>query len=265
MLKKNFFSKKISLTRLCFLILALCLLAWIYLRLASAGMSYEWQWNRVWRQFGHWTEAGFKSGPLCEGLLLTIGITISSIPISFFAGLALALMRLSPWQVCEKISLVHICVFRNTPLLLQLFFIYFLVAPLFNLSPFNSALLALCAFEGAYVAEILRAAILDVPRTQWEAALGLGFGLSQSFIMIILPQAIRIALPALINQGVSLLKDTSLVSAIAVADLTMRAQAVVAETFLAFEVWLLVGVIYIALSLCIALPGLFLEKRNFRK
>lgn len=262
MLKKNFFSKKISFARLLFLASVICLIVWIYLRLASTGMSYEWQWNRIWRQFGLWTDAGFKAGPLCDGLLLTIGITLLSIPVSFIAGLALALMRLSPWQACEKISLVHICVFRNTPLLLQLFFIYFLVAPLFNLSPFNSALLALCAFEGAYVAEILRTAILDVPRTQWEAALSLGFGLFQSFRLIILPQAIRISMPALINQGVSLLKDTTLVSAIAVADLTMRAQAVVAETFLAFEVWLLVGVIYIALSLCISLPGLFLEKRN---
>lgn len=226
------------------------------------GFYYEWQWNRVWRHFGSYGPNGFEPGPLCKGLLVTVKITVVGTFLAVCFGLVAMFFRLSPWPLCIWTSRLYISIWRGTPLLLQLFFSYFLISPLLPFSPVWIAILTLAAFEGAYLAEIFRAAILAVPVTQWEAALSLGYSIPQGFRLIILPQALAYAQPALVNQAISILKDSSLVSAIAVADLTMQSQAIIAETFLAFEVWLLAGFIYIVLAITIALPGLWLENRR---
>lgn len=244
------------------LLLALAALGAVYWHLAAQGMAYEWQWNRVWRHVGRWTAHGFVAGPLLEGLCMTLGIAAAGFCLSTALGLAAAVGRLSPWPFCRFAAGAYVELLRNTPLLLQLFFVYFLLSPLLALGPFGSAVLALGAFEGAYMAELFRAGLLSVPRAQWEAALSLGFGLGQALRLVILPQAARNMLPPLTSQIVTLIKDTSLVSAIAVADLTLRAQAIIAETFLAFEVWLLVAAIYLALTLCASVPGWLLERRR---
>lgn len=244
------------------LLLALVALGAVYWHLAGQGMTYEWQWNRVWRHFGRWTAHGFEAGPLLEGLCMTLGIAAAGFCLSTALGLAAAVGRLSPWPFCRLAAGAYVQLLRNTPLLLQLFFVYFLLSPLLALGPFGSAVLALGAFEGAYMAELFRAGLLSVPRAQWEAALSLGFDLGQALRLVILPQAARNMLPPLTSQIVTLIKDTSLVSAIAVADLTLRAQAIIAETFLAFEVWLLVAAIYLALTLCASVPGWLLEHRR---
>lgn len=251
-----------TLRPLLWIILAAAVIFWAWERLAFLGMDYEWQWNRAWRQLVVSTPNGLKAGPLLDGVLLTIGIAVLGMISSTLLGLVLACMRLSTCRAWQSFARIYINIFRNTPLLLQLFFVYFLIAPLFSLGPFASAILALGAFEGAYMAELFRAGLLSAPREQWEAALSLGFNLRQTFFFAILPQAFRNSLPAFTNQAVAVIKDTSLVSAIAVADLTMRAQAIIAETFLAFEIWLIVGAIYLLLALCVSLPGLWLEKRQ---
>lgn len=248
-----------KLCRLAFYVVIPLLAAWIYYKLANLGFDYEWQWNRAWRQFGRWTKEGFSPGPLCDGILFTLGICALGLVFSAITGFMAAIFRLSPWKGCALLARIYVETIRSTPLLLQLYFVYFLIAPLFSLDSFWSAVLALSLFEGAYLCEIFRSAILSVSKTQWEAALSLGFSLRQTLFEVILPQALRNALPALSNQAISLIKDTSLVGAIAVADLTMRAQAVVAETFLAFEIWLLVALVYMALSLFISLPALARE------
>lgn len=228
----------------------------------DAGIAYDWQWRRLWRYFGHTGASGFIAGPLLKGVWLTIAITCAGLILSMASGLFFAALRLSPWSACSTIARLYVAIWRNTPLLLQLFMAYFLVSPILKLSPFWTAALALGLFEGAYLAEIFRAGILSVHRNQWEAALSLGFGLGSAFFLFILPQALRNVLPALSSQAISLLKDTSLVSAIAVADITLQSQAIVAESFLAFEVWLLAGAIYLALSLFISLPAIWLERHK---
>ncbi|MDE5832467.1 MAG: amino acid ABC transporter permease [Desulfovibrio sp.] len=248
------------LRRILFAVCAAGFAIWAYSRLAETGFEYEWQWNRAWRQFGRLTADGFVPGPLCDGLLFTTGVTFAGALVSVVCGLVSAIFTLSPWPLCARFARLYTGLFRNTPLLIQLFFVYFLISPLFNLDAFWSAVLTLGAFEGAYLCELFRASLLAVSRTQWEASLSLGFSLSQTLFLVILPQAFRLALPAFSNQLIALLKDTSLVSAIALADLTMRAQAVVAETFLAFEVWLIAALFYLMLSLFISLPFLMLEK-----
>lgn len=239
--------------------LAIICLTW---RLATLGLSYEWQWNRAWRHLGHWGAGGFVPGPLLKGAALTAGLTVAGILLSIVLGLGVAILRIGPWPGCAFLAKAYVSLWRNTPLLLQLFFTYILIAPLLDIGPVSTAVLALGTFEGAYMAEIFRGGILSVPRGQWEAALSLGFGPFQVLAKVIFPQALANSRSALANQGIAALKDSSLVSAIAVADLTMRSQVIVAETFLAFEIWLLAGAIYLLMSLCIALPALWLERRS---
>lgn len=234
----------------------------VYFYLARLGFDYEWHWNRAWRHFGSWAGGSFKPGPLFEGLVMTIAIAASGIFFSSVLGLVICVMRLGPWPLCQWLAKCHIALIRNTPFLLQLFFVYFLLSPILHFGPLTMAILALSIFESAYTAELFRAAFLSVSRTQWEAALSLGFSPGKSLFHVILPQAFRNALPAITNQAITIIKDTSLVSAIAVADLTLRAQAIVAETFLAFEIWLLAGMIYLLLAFCVSIPGLILERRQ---
>lgn len=236
----------------------LSLICWHWL--GNMDVAYSWHWNRVWRYLGRFDQNGLVAGPLLKGVAITIGITFYGLIISLASGLFFAALRLSPWIVCVICAKIYVAIWRNTPLLLQLFITYFLIAPLLGLSPFFAAAISLGFFEGAYFAEILRSGILGIHKNQWEAGLSLGFSLSQTFLLLILPQAFRRTLPAMVNQTVALLKDSSLTSAIAVADLTLQSQAVVSETFLAFEVWLLAGGIYLILALFFAIPGLWLEK-----
>lgn len=258
---KNRCLKKI-LKRLGSLLCLLLAMTFAWKMLGNAGISYDWHWHRIWRYFGHVGPDGFVAGPLLSGIWLTIAITAVGLVLSLLLGLATAWLRLSPWPVCVMAARGYVALWRNTPLLLQLFMAYFLLSPLIHTNPFWTAALALGLFEGAYFAEIFRAGILGVHRNQWEAGLSLGLGLWQTFFLVVLPQATRSTLPALTNQAIALLKDSSLVSAIAVADLTMQSQAIVAESFLAFEVWLAAGVIYLALALILALPSLWLERHN---
>lgn len=251
--------------RLALFAIILFSLYWAYAHLAAAGFQYEWQWARVWRHFGRWGQAGFEAGPLCRGLILTVSITAAGTVLAVAGGMLVCLARLSPWPCAIWLARMFISLWRGTPLLLQLFFAYFLISPLLDLGPFWIATLTLGLFESAYLAEIFRAGILSVPQQQWEAGLSLGFAPLQVFRLAILPQVLANIQPALVNQCIAVLKDSSLVSAIAVADLTMRSQAIIAETFLVFEIWLLAGAIYLVLALFIALPGLWIEhKRQWR-
>ena len=227
----------------------------------AQGVGYDWQWYRVWRYLGRWTDGAFVPGPLLDGLGMTNRIALSGLVLAVGAGLGAALLRLSPWTLGRGLAHAYIGCLRNTPLLLQLFFVYFLIAPMIGVGPFGAAVLALGLFEGAYMAELFRAGLQSVPRAQWEAGISLGLGAWGTLRLVVLPQAVRRILPPLTSQLVSLIKDTSLVSAIAVTDLTMQAQVVIADTFLAFEIWLIVAALYLLLTLCVAVPARWLERR----
>ena len=121
--------------------------------------------------------------------------------------------------------------------------------------------MALSLFEGAYASEIFRAGIVSVHRGQWEAAFSIGLNNYQTYRLIILPQALRRILPPLTSQAVSLIKDSALVSTIAIYDLTMRAQTIIAETFLVFEIWFTVAAIYLTITLALSATVFYMEKR----
>jgi polar amino acid transport system permease protein len=227
----------------------------------TAKLGYNWQWYRVPQYLLTHEDGQWITGPLIDGLMVTFEITAASLVLAFIFGLTSALGRLSDSYVARIVSRFYLELIRNTPLLVQLFFIYFVVAPIFDLSRFVSAVLALSLFEGAYASEIFRAGIVSIHKGQWEAAHSLGLSTLDTYRRIILPQALRRILPPLTSQAISLVKDSALVSTIAVYDLTMRGREIISETFLAFEIWFTIAAIYLVITVCLSLVVSWMEKR----
>ena len=241
----------------------LVLLGYMFSR-GLENLGYNWQWYQIPQFIFRATDQGLAPGPLLYGLGITLKISAISLLLAFAIGLLIALLRLSGLPMGRFIARCYLEVVRNTPLLIQIFFIYFVLGPVLGLDRFPAAVLALSLFEGAYVSEILRSGILSVDLGQIEAASSLGLKRYQIFRLIILPQAIRTILPPLTSQAISLIKDSALVSTIAIYDLTMQAQALISETFLTFEIWFTVAILYLVITVTLSFFVAFLEKR-FRR
>ncbi|MDO8947362.1 MAG: amino acid ABC transporter permease [Desulfocapsaceae bacterium] len=209
-------------------------------------------------------ERRFVIGPLLQGLKVTLQISAVSMILSFWVGLVTALLRLSSSTVARSVARVYLEVSRNTPLLIQLFFIYFVMGPILGIDRFFAAVLALSLFEGAYVSEIIRSGIISIQRGQWEAAFSIGLNRWSTYRLIILPQALRRILPPLTNQAISLIKDSSLISVIAIYDLTMQAQALISETFFTFELWFVVALMYLVITMLLSCCVTLLENKMKR-
>lgn len=224
-------------------------------------LGYNWQWYRVPRYLYTISEGHLLAGPLLKGLLVTLKVSAIALILSSLFGLVTAICRLSGSFTARAVARVYLETIRNTPLLVQLFFIYFVFAPMVDLSRFASAVLALSLFEGAYASEIIRAGILSVSRSQWEAAGSIGLNRYRTYRHVVLPQALRHMTPPLVSQAVSLIKDSALVSTIAIYDLTMKGQEIIAETYLVFELWFTIAAIYLTLTLTLSLATRTMEKR----
>ncbi len=241
-------------------LLVIAALTWLMAR-GTERLGYNWQWYRVPQYIFSFENGHFVAGPLLQGLMVTLRITAASLVLSFVLGLATSLLRLSNSLVARGLARGYLECIRNTPLLVQIFFIYFVLAPVLDISRFASAVLALSLFEGAYASEIFRAGIVSIHRGQWEAAHSLGLTPFHSYRYIILPQAIRRILPPLTNQAVSLVKDSALVSTIAIYDLTMQGRAIIAETYLTFELWFTIAAIYLLVTASLSLVVNTMESR----
>jgi polar amino acid transport system permease protein len=238
----------------------MAVLVWLLAR-GTERLGYTWQWYRIPRYLFTIQEGRFMPGPLLYGLGMTLRISGLSLILAFLFGLTTAVFRLSHSFAARMVARVYLELIRNTPLLVQLFFLYFVLAPVLDIQAFASAVLALSLFEGAYTSEILRAGILSLHRGQWEAAYSLGMTPVQTYRHIILPQAIRRILPPLASQAISLIKDSALVSTIAIFDLTMQGRAIVSGTFLTFEIWFTIAAIYLVLTISLSMLVHVLEKR----
>ena len=233
---------------------------WVVIR-GAENQGYFWQWYRVPRYLFSFKNGEFTSGPILQGLKITLHITWMSLILTYIIGLVTALLRLSDSLGARLISRVYMETARNTPLLVQLYFIYFVVAPILNIDRLVAAVLALSFFEGAYASEIYRAGIVSIHKGQWEAAYSLGLSTFNTYKNIILPQAIRRVLPPLTSQAISLIKDSSLVSVLAVYEMTMQANAIVDETFLVFEVYFTIAVIYLVITVLLSQIVSLMERR----
>jgi polar amino acid transport system permease protein len=241
-------------------ILVIAAITWLMVS-STEQLGYHWQWYRVPQYLYTIKDGHFVSGPLIAGLMVTLRIAGVGLLLAFVFGLVTALLRLSNSLVGRVISRGYLEVIRNTPLLVQLFFIYFVLSPVFNIGAFTSAVLALSLFEGAYASEIFRAGIVSIHQGQWEAAFSIGLNTRHTYRFIILPQAVRRIIPPLTSQAVSLIKDSALVSTIAIYDLTMRGQTIIAETFLVFEIWFTIAAMYLIITLILSLTVFYMEKR----
>ena len=240
--------------------LFLGVLGWVVLRGAQA-MGYNWQWFRVPRYLWRNINGEIVWGPLMKGLMVTLNISAIALVLSLAIGLLLALLRLSPSVVGRGFARVYLEVIRNTPLLVQVLIFYFIIAHILGIPRFWAGVLCLAFYEGAFAAEIIRGSIIAVRRGQWEAARALGLRPFDVYRDIILPQAVPLMLPPLAGVLVNLVKHSAIVSVIAVFDLTTEGRTIVADTFMAFEIWLTVAALYLIITLSLSLLVLGLERR----
>jgi len=197
---------------------------------------------------------------ILAGLVTTVEISIMSILCGTVIGIAGALAKTSSKTILVALANVYVEWIRNTPLHIQILFIYFGLGIFFDISPIIASVAALSIFSGAYITEIIRAGIQAVPKGQTEAALSIGMTDLQIMFLVVMPQAIRKILPPLAGQFITLIKDSSLVSVIAMTDLTYVAKNIVTNTFRAFEVWLAIAVFYFVLSFVLSLAVRRLER-----
>lgn len=200
---------------------------------------------------------------LMEGLQVTLYIFGIAIVLGFIIGLIVALLRLAPFKILNWIAKIFVDAIRGTPFIVQLFFIYFGLNSLgfFSLDNTTAGIVTVAINAGAYFSEIIRAGIQSIDKGQTEAARSLGLNSTQTMRHIILPQAFRRMLPTITNQAIISLKDTSLLSVIGVADLTQEGRIQASATFDAFNVYLILGIIYFVVIYLLSMLASFVERK----
>ncbi len=216
-------------------------------------MNYQFDWAVVTSgKYFEW---------LVSGVVVTVKISVVSIALSFLLGLVIAVMRMSRFRPVYWFAHGYLEFFRNTPLLVQIFFWYFgsykvlpdAVNQWLNAQGFEfaAAVIALTIYTSAFIAEDIRSGVRSIPKEQMEAARSAGFSYVRSMFYIILPQAVRLTIPPLINQFLNLTKNSSLAMTIGVAELMYQARQVESYTFKGFEAFSAATVVYVGLSFAI--------------
>ncbi|MFY0408650.1 amino acid ABC transporter permease [Solicola sp. PLA-1-18] len=210
-----------------------------------------------------WALIQSSIGPMLGGLIKgTIPLTLVTFPLGLAIALAVALMRLSALPGLAQIGRVYVSIIRGTPLIVQLFIVFYGL-PQFGirLDPWPAAIIALSLNVGGYAAEVIRSAILSIPKGQWEAAQTVGMGYALTLRRVVLPQAARVAVPPLSNTLISLLKDTALASTIIFTDMLRVAQELASPTGEFFALYTLAAVIYWIICLVLSFGQTRLETR----
>jgi polar amino acid transport system permease protein len=184
-----------------------------------------------------------------DGILRTFQVTVLSIFFALIVGLITGLGRISKSPIINRIATVYIEVIRGIPLLVQLFYIYYALAKFVQVPDVTAAIIAMTVCYGAYMGEIFRAGIQSIPKGQMEAALALGMTRGMALRRVILPQTFRVILPPIGNEFIALLKDSSLVSILAVSDLLRRGREFAAQSFEYFEAYTVVALVYLVMTL----------------
>jgi len=196
-----------------------------------------------------------------DGLVATFSVTLISIFFALILGLFAGLGRISHNKAINRLATVYVEIIRGIPLLVQLFYIYYALGPLLKLQGPPAAILAMSICYGAYMAEIFRAGIQAIPKGQMEAALALGMSRSTALRRIIIPQTVKIILPPIGNEFIALLKDSSLVSILAVSDLLRRGREYASTSFRYFESYTVIALIYLVMTLFFSRLVALMEER----
>lgn len=216
-------------------------------------LNYHFDWSIVTSgKYFEWLASGFK---------VTLQISALGIVLAFILGLLIAVLRMSHFRPVRWAAIAYLEFFRNTPLLVQIFFWYF---GSYKLLPqgvndwlngtnfeFAAAVIALTIYTSAFIAEDIRSGVLSIPKEQMEAARSAGFSYLRAMQYIILPQAVRITVPPLVNQFLNLAKNSSLAMTIGVMELTYQARQVESYTFKGFEAFTAATLVYLVLSVVI--------------
>jgi His/Glu/Gln/Arg/opine family amino acid ABC transporter permease subunit len=201
-------------------------------------------WIKLWENLPYFLSI------LLSGAVWTVTVTLASLAVALIGGLILALLNLSPSLLLKLPSRAYIEVMRGTPVLAQLYIIYFgLSAVGIEMRPVTAAIVGLGLNGAAYLAEVYRAGIQSIHSGQMEAALSVGMTPMRAMRFIVLPQAVRVMLPPLGNYGIQLFKDTAIVISIGVTEIMFWARNLVMETYLSMQIYMLVAVIYLSISL----------------
>jgi polar amino acid transport system permease protein len=241
-------------------LLIFIVLGWLIWRGALA-MEYRWQWYRMTPFFYRVIDGEFILGPLYWGVIQTLKLAFVSGILAILIGFATAFARMSNSRAGGMIATGYLESIRNTPLLVQLFLFYFVLAPILGIDRFWSGVLCLAFFEGSFAAEIIRGGIQGVDQGQFEAADAAGLTVTDKYRYIIVPQAMPLILPPLTSLLISLIKHSAIVSVIAVSELTTTALNLISDTFMAFEIWFTVAGIYLVLTISLSIGVGQLEKK----
>ena len=200
---------------------------------------------------------------LLTGAVVTVKITALSVFLGILIGLFVGIARISTFKIVHLAAAVYVDFLRGTPLLVQIFLVYFALPVLTGqrIDPFVAAIAACSINSSAYVAEIFRAGIQSIDAGQMEAGRSLGMTWTQTMRYIIVPQAARRVIPPLGNEFIALLKDSSLVSVIGFEELTRRGQLIIARTYASLERWICVAIIYLVMTVSISRLVAWLERR----
>jgi len=257
---------------------------------AAIGLNYHWKWEIIPQYLLRFDESSqsWRLGLLTQGLVTTLRLSLWSTLLAIIIGTIMGLFRVSPSLFKRQISTTYVGLIRNTPPLVLIFIFYFFIGdqimtalhvddfvyslsdetksfmaiffgPMNRFPQFLSAVLTLTLFEGAYIAEIVRAGVESIETGQWEASTALGMRRSQSMFYVILPQAMQRMLPALAGQFISIIKDSAIVSVISIEELTFQAQQLMTTTYRSFEIWTTVLVMYFVLTFVCSLAVRKLE------
>ena len=206
---------------------------------------------------------------LWQGLQMTVYVTVVSLVVAMPLGIVTCLMNLSKFRVLRGIAKFYIWIIRGTPMLVQGFYLYFAVpqlmqatiAPDFRLDIITASILTLILNAGAYSAEIFRGAIQSVPKGQTEASRSLGVSHGKTMLKIVLPQAVRICLPSLVNQCIITLKDSTIMYALGLPELMTQAKVYVGRTLRSFATYTWVAIIFLVITSVLMIVSSQLEKR----
>jgi len=247
--------REVSIALITFMIIA-----WLIWRGALA-MEYNWQWYRVSPFFYRIVDDEFIFGPLYWGLIETLKLAFIAGILAIVIGFVTAFARMSNSRAGSNIATFYLEAIRNTPLIVQLFLFYFVLAPIFGIDRFWAGVLCLAFFEGSFAAEIIRGGIQGVDRGQFEAGDATGLTTYNKYRYIIVPQSMPLILPPLTGLLISLIKHSAIVSVIAVSELTTTGLNLISDTFMAFEVWFIIAGIYLTLTITLSIGVGQLEKK----
>ena len=274
----------------------LMFLAYLAFRIKN-NLQYNWEWGVIPQYLVRFDSEKNRwvLNTLSQGFFTTIRLSIWSTFMAVLIGVLMGLFRISKSLFLRWVGRVYVEAVRNLPPLVLIFIFYyfisdqilnafdiesllinassgtkslitFLFAPPHLFTRFLSALITLAIFEGAYIAEIVRAGILSVDKGQWEASYALGCSRRQLMFLVVLPQAVKNTLPPLAGQFISTIKDSAIVSVISIQELTFQGMELMSATYLTFEVWLTITALYLILtfSLSAAVNQLEIKMRRHR-